>query len=77
MLARVGRFLRRSIADQQHDAFKVVRTAAHTDPARIQLAIAYEARIFLDVKVQRERIRDLGVIAHVISYQGRADFSSS
>ena len=67
MLARKGRFLRRSIPDQQHDTFEVVSTAFGTDPASIKLAFANQAWVVLDVKIEREGGWDPVVVAHAVS----------
>ena len=60
--------LGRSISDQEHDAIKVIGMTLRADPVGVELAIAYQTRIILDVEVERKWDRDYRNGTHGLSH---------
>ena len=61
--------LGRSISDQEHDALKVIGMTPRADPVGVELAFADQARIILDIEVERKWDRDYRNGAHGLSHQ--------
>lgn len=59
---------RRSISDQEHDALKVIGMTPRADPVGVELAFADQARIILDIEVERKWDRDYRNAAHGLSH---------
>ena len=60
--------LGRSISDQEHDALKVIGMTPRADPVGVELAFADQARIILDIEVERKWDRDYRNAAHGLSH---------
>ena len=60
--------LGRSISDQEHNALKVIGMTPCADPLGVELAFADQARIILDIEVERKWDRDYRNAAHGLSH---------
>ena len=60
--------LGRSISDQEHDTLKVIGMTPRADPVGVELAFADQARIILDIEVERKWDRDYRNAAHGLSH---------
>lgn len=60
--------LGRSIPDQEHDALKAIGMTPRADLVGVELAFADQARIILDIEVERKWDRDYRNAAHGLSH---------